>query len=490
MQMPLMINFSNTYSQLGDTFYQRILPTPVSKPEVLFWNEQLAERLNIERSLRNDPLLKAQYFSGNKMPEGADSIALAYSGHQFGQLNPQLGDGRAHLMGEVVTPSRERFDIQLKGSGPTSFSRQGDGRCALGPAIREYIMSEAMYSLGVPTTRCLAVVTTGEPVYREGVRPGAVVTRVAASHIRVGTFQYFSIRNDMESLQALLDYTVARHFPEIDPNSEDRAIQFLEAAIAKQIRVVVEWMRIGFIHGVMNTDNTAISGETIDYGPCAMMGIYNPNTVYSSIDRQGRYAFGNQPGIAMWNMARLAECLLPLIDSDEKKAIAAAEPVLMQFGPQFEAANLQMLANKFGITDNTLLDKALIDTFLQKMMEQQLDYTQTFIDLRRSLDDDAIGNELASALGESYLGWRKLIGDSKQGIELSKKLMIETNPIVIPRNHHVEAVLKSCEETGCASAAEDFLCVLKSPYKELSTTKNYQDLPVDNDRHYKTFCGT
>jgi uncharacterized protein YdiU (UPF0061 family) len=302
----LAMKFSNTYAQLGDAFFKRVLPAPVADPLLLLWNDELAKSLNLDQSLRDDPGLKAQIFSGNQLPEGADSMALAYSGHQFGQLNPELGDGRAHLLGEVLDNTNQRVDIQLKGSGPTPFSRRGDGRCALGPALREYIMSEAMYFLGVPTSRCLAVVATGESVYRERSKPGAVVTRVAASHIRVGTFQYFAIRKDIESLTALLDYTIKRHFPEIDLAADDRTLQFLEAVMKKQITLIVEWMRVGFIHGVMNTDNTAISGETIDFGPCAMMGAYNPGAVYSSIDTQGRYAFGNQPNIAIWNITRLA----------------------------------------------------------------------------------------------------------------------------------------------------------------------------------------
>ena len=488
------MNFSNSYIHLGDAFYKRVLPTPVSKPELFFWNNSLADNLQLSESLQNDEALKAHYFSGNQLPEGAESIALAYSGHQFGHLSPQLGDGRAHLIGEVLDNNNHRLDIQLKGSGRTPFSRQGDGRCALGPAIREYIMSEAMYFLDVPTSRCLAVVTTGDPVYRESSRPGAVVPRVASSHIRVGTFLYFAIRNDLTSLTALLDYAIDRHYPKLTSpklNSQtNKAIQFLEAVMAKQIALVVEWMRVGFIHGVMNTDNVAISGETIDFGPCAMMGIYDPNTVYSSIDTQGRYAFGNQPTITLWNMPRLAECLLPLIANEENEAIAIVEPLLMQFTEQFEQAYFEMLANKLGLAEITLGDRVFIAELLETMTTKQLDYTQLFTDLSRSLDDEPIAHELQANLGDWYDTWRLHLGHSKEAIQTAKAILTRNNPVVIPRNHHVERVLKACEDTGNTQAADDFIKVLRSPYNELATTINYQDSPMDDDDNYHTFCGT
>jgi uncharacterized protein YdiU (UPF0061 family) len=486
----VILKFSNSYIHLGDAFYQRVSPTPVSKPELLFWNNTLAESLQLSESLQNNAALKAQYFSGNFLPEGAESIALAYCGHQFGHLSPQLGDGRAHLIGEVLDNNNHRFDIQLKGSGSTPFSRQGDGRCALGPAIREYIMSEAMYFLAVPTTRCLAVVTTGESVCRETLRPGAVVTRVASSHIRVGTFQYFAIRNDIESLTTLLDYAINRHYPEIKEAPGNRVIPFLESVIAKQIALVVNWMRVGFIHGVMNTDNVAISGETIDFGPCAMMGIYDPHTVYSSIDKQGRYAFGNQPNITLWNMTRLAECLLPLISHDEKEAIAIVEPLLSQFTQKFEHAYFGMLANKLGLVEIELSDKDFIIELLNQMKNKQLDYTQMFTDLTQSLDDEDLANELKETLGDWYDRWKVYLGDSTENMKLATALMKTNNPVVIPRNHHVERVLTACEETGNTQAADDFLTVLRSPYNELANTINYQDVPMDEDRNYRTFCGT
>ena len=484
------MKFSNSYIHLGDAFYQRVLPTPVPKPELLFWNDKLAENLQISESLQNNAVLKAQFFSGNQLPEDAESIALAYCGHQFGHLSPQLGDGRAHLIGEVLDQKNHRFDIQLKGSGPTAFSRQGDGRCALGPAIREYIMSEAMYFLAVPTSRCLAVVTTGESVSRETLKPGAVVTRVASSHIRVGTFQYFAIRNDIASLTALLDYAINRHYPEINIAPENKAVQFLEVVIAKQIALVVEWMRVGFIHGVMNTDNVAISGETIDFGPCAMIGIYDPHTVYSSIDTKGRYAYGNQPNITLWNMTRLAECLLPLISNDEKAAIAIVEPLLMQFNQQFEHAYFKMLANKLGLTEIAPSDQIFIAELLEIMKNKRLDYTQLFTDLTQSLDDDNLAHKLKDKLGDWYDRWKVYSGASQENMNIAKALMQTNNPVVIPRNHHVESILKACEETGNTQAADDFLTVLRSPYNEITNTIHYQDVPMDDDRNYRTFCGT
>lgn len=359
------MKFNNTYIKLAPVFYQRVLPTPVAQPALLLWNDALAEQLAITDSFSQDPVLLAQYFSGNQLPSGAESIALAYSGHQFGHFNPQLGDGRAHLIGEITDQNGKQWDIQLKGSGPTPFSRQGDGRCAIGPAVREYIMSEAMFALGVPTSRCLAVVASGELVHRGYAKPGAIVTRVAASHIRVGTFQYFASQGNLEALHDLTQYAISRHYPTITASGAERVIAFLEQVIAKQITLITAWLRVGFIHGVMNTDNTAISGETIDFGPCAMMGAYHPGTVFSSIDRKGRYAFANQAPIAQWNMARLAETLLPLIDSDQDAAVAKVEPLIIAMSTQFQHAFNTMMAAKLGFVrasdDVDTLSSELLD---------------------------------------------------------------------------------------------------------------------------------
>jgi len=484
------MKFSNSYAQLGDAFFKRVKPSAASKPELLLWNSPLAKSLKISEALQNSPSLAAQIFSGSQLPEGADPMALAYSGHQFGHLNPQLGDGRAHLLGELINQDKVRMDIQLKGSGRTPYSRQGDGRCALGPAIREYIMSEAMYALRVPTSRALAVVATGDQVVRDSIKPGAVVTRVASSHIRVGTFQYFAIHKDLDSLQALVDYTTSRHFPEIDPESQDKTLQFLQAAIDKQIQLVIEWMRVGFIHGVMNTDNVAISGETIDFGPCAMMGAYHPGTVFSSIDQQSRYAFGNQPSITLWNMTRLAESLLPLIHNDEKQAIALVEPLLAKFGPSFQQAYLTMLSRKLGFSQPSETHSALIQALLEIMQNKELDYTNTFMQLSMSLDNDTIRQSLTESLSSWYTDWKSALESSTESLDTAKALMNNNNPVLIPRNHHVEAVLKACEESGSAQAAEEFLAALRSPYETLESTKNYQDTPSDGDKFYRTFCGT
>ena len=484
------MNFTHSYSQLGDAFFEYSVPMAVSSPRLLLWNQALSTQLQITASLQNDSQLQAQYFSGSVLPPTASPIALAYCGHQFGHLNPQLGDGRAHLLGELIDTANQRVDVQLKGSGPTPYSRQGDGRCALGPAIREYLMSEAMYYLGVPTTRCLAVVATGEPVYRETIKPGAVVTRVAESHIRVGTFQFFAIRGDITSLTTLLDYAVDRHFPAINKADGNTALLFLSAVIERQITLVTQWLRVGFIHGVMNTDNTAISGETIDFGPCAMMGIYNPATVYSSIDTQGRYAFANQPNITLWNMTRLAECLLPLIDSDQDAAIAMVEPVLMQAGKTMVRQRYKMLANKLGLSDIDDKNTGFIDALLLIMQENQLDYTNTFISLTQSIKSGNNLDKLHPAIVSWLPSWRQQLAAAGQNDTEAAALMAQNNPVVIPRNHHIEAVLTQCEESGSAQPAEDFLSVLRSPYQTLAATANYQDLPEDNDKGYRTFCGT
>lgn len=481
-----MLTFSNTYSALGDTFYQRTNPEPVSSPKLLLWNEPLAEQLGISLSDED----KTLFFSGNVVPEGAEPLAQAYAGHQFGQLNPQLGDGRAHLLGEVVDKHGQRFDIQLKGSGPTRFSRGGDGRSAIGPALREYIMSEAMYYLGVPTTRALAVVATGDTVYRDTLKPGAITTRVGASHIRVGTFVYFAIRDDKDSLQQLADYTIARHYPDIKDTAGNQAILLLQAAMAKQIELVTHWMRVGFIHGVMNTDNTAISGETIDYGPCAMMGAYDQETVYSSIDRQGRYAFGNQPSIALWNMVRFAESLLPLIAEDQSDAVAQAEEVLKTYGEQFESAYFKMLANKIGIENIAEQDRSLLTSLLETLQANKPDHTQTFALMGKALTDEAAATQAQQQLGEWYPTWRTYLKKICQTDEAAQAIMQATNPVVIPRNHHVEQVLADCEETGNTDSIETLLEVLRSPYKILPNTPNYQDSPEDLDKNYQTFCGT
>lgn len=482
------MKFNNTYIKLAPAFYQHVLPTPVAQPTLLLWNQPLAEQLAISNGLTKDEALLAQYFSGNQLPPGAESIALAYSGHQFGHFNPQLGDGRAHLIGEITDLNGTQWDIQLKGSGPTPFSRQGDGRCAIGPAVREYIMSEAMYALGVPTSRCLAVVASGEPVYRGDAKPGAIVTRVATSHIRVGTFQYFASQGHLEALHDLTEYAIARHYPTITASGAERVIAFLEQVIAKQITLITAWLRVGFIHGVMNTDNTAISGETIDFGPCAMMGAYHPGTVYSSIDRKGRYAFANQAPIAQWNMARLAEALLPLIDSDQDAAVAKVEPLIIAMNSQFQQAFNTMMAAKLGFVNASDEVDALSSELLDLMQTHQLDYTQTFYHLGLIINNQATV-ALVAPLSDWVAKWQSTLAYESVSPSEAWHLMQHNNPMVIPRNHHVEAVLTQYEQ-GEQSDIEAFLSALTHPYQHTQHTEKYQDLPVDGDQNYRTFCGT
>ncbi|KGJ88976.1 protein adenylyltransferase SelO, partial [Colwellia psychrerythraea] len=464
----------------------------------------------------------AQYFSGNQLIVGSKPIAQAYSGHQFGHFNPQLGDGRAHLLGDITDKQGQSWDVQLKGSGTSFFSRQGDGRCALGPALREYMMSEAMFALGVPTTRCLAVVATGEAVYRERPLPGAVVTRIATSHIRVGTFQYFAARKDIESLKKLTSFAIERHFPQLkaagsEALSGEQVVNFFAGVLNKQVPLVVSWLRVGFIHGVMNTDNTAISGETIDYGPCAMMNHYHSDTVFSSIDRNARYAFGNQSKIIQWNMARLADCLLPLVDEDEDIALIKITPLLQQFADDLQYRYFEMMVNKLGIAELAEGDIELVNDLLGIMTKMKLDYTQSFVSLAANLNQAEVDNVLAMKAAQQSDGESKKsssetvneIGNDQEqwqqwlsrwyvriaaDVSGAKDLMAKNNPLVIPRNHHVEAILASSQtsylESGDLSDLQEFLTVIQQPYQQLTTTHAYQDAPSDGDESYHTFCGT
>ena len=484
------MNFSNTYINLPEIFYQKTLPTPVKAPKLLLWNSDLAEQLMIPPELCNDPESLAHIFVGNRILPGSEPLAAAYAGHQFGHFVPQLGDGRAHLLGEVVDHGGHRSDIQLKGSGRTSFSRGGDGRCAIGPALREFIMSEAMYALRVPTTRCLAVVATGEKVFRDTPLPGAVVTRIAASHLRVGTFEYFAARGNFHAVQQLCDYAIDRHYPQLKQQGAVAYVEFIDHVIARQIELVVEWMRVGFIHGVMNTDNTSIAGETIDYGPCAMMGIYDPNTVYSSIDRMGRYAFGQQSNIIQWNMSRLVECLLPLIDDDYDKAVAQVEPLIAEMAQRFEKHYMAMMAKKLGLLRYQHEDNALIGELLQRLNDKQLDYTVTFHLLTNSVLNVSDAAQMKQKLGAIFDRWQTRLKQQGGDLLEVQELMRRHNPVVIPRNHHVERVIQDCQQNGTTTAAENFLQVVRSPYVELKETGVFQDPPRDGDRGYHTFCGT
>lgn len=514
------MNFSHSYAMLGEAFYFEQAPEKVTAAKLLLWNSQLANSLQItdsdelNASITHVPqsmlnayqlALYTDWFSGNQLPDNAKSIALAYSGHQFGHFNPQLGDGRAVLLGELLTKQQQRFDVQLKGSGQTAFSRRGDGKCALGPAIREYVMSEAMAALGVPTTRCLAVAATGETLHRGTAQPGAVVTRTASSHIRVGTFQYFAARRDLPSLAKLVDYSIVRHFPEIDLNGENRIVEFLQKVIDKQITLIVHWLRVGFIHGVMNTDNTAIAGETIDYGPCAMMGVYDPDTVFSSIDEQGRYAFGRQSAIAQWNMARLADCLLMLFEEEQQEqALAEIEPIIIGFKEKFEHAYHQMMAAKLGFNTDVLSEpqqtqvRLLVQELLVLMNQHQLDYTETFFQLSYALIPESNEGEKAPVIPAELNAWtqewQNIGGEFSLTTECMRNLMVLQNPVAIPRNHAIEAMLATSQtdlQNGQPlTAANKMILALSAPYQLTEQIAEYQTTSPEQDKHYRTFCGT
>ncbi|MEW8505372.1 MAG: protein adenylyltransferase SelO [Candidatus Thiodiazotropha sp.] len=480
----------NCYAHLDKIFYADAQPAPVSDPQVFLWNSRLAEEFPLLEQLDLQKQELAALFSGNKLLPGSKPIALAYAGHQFGHFVPQLGDGRAHLIGEIEDRYGERKEIQLKGSGQTSFSRNGDGRYALGPAIREHIMGEAMHALGIPTTRSLAVVTTGEPVVREKVQPGAVLTRIASSHLRVGTFEYFAARQNIQALEQLSDFAINRHYPDLQQRGDDRFLLLFDRVMERQVKLVVEWLRVGFIHGVMNTDNTAISGDTIDFGPCAMLGTYSPSTVFSSIDRDGRYAFGNQPAMAQWNMARFAETLLPLIDKNEEQAIDTLGTRLERFSSLFKQRYLQMMASKIGLSELTSADEAMIFALLDRLEQNRLDYTDSFDRLTQSLSSESVERQLGNELNGWYANWRQSLARQEEDNGVIQTRMQQVNPVVIPRNHHMEQTLSECLRSGDSSAAEKFIEVLRSPYEATSNTLQYQLVPEDADVDYQTFCGT
>ena len=475
-------HFDNTYSRLSKTFKEDIKPTPVHSPELIIFNDQLAKHLNLNFSKTNKKEL-SQIFSGNSLPEGTNTIAQAYAGHQFGHFT-MLGDGRTILLGEHLTNKNKRFDIQFKGSGRTSFSRTGDGRAVLGPMLREYLISEAIHALNIPTTKSLAVVKTGEKVIRENLLPGAILTRVASSHIRVGTFQYIAAKQNINDLKTLVDYTVERHYPEIQ-TSKNKAIDLLNLVMEKQCQLVVNWMRVGFIHGVMNTDNMSISGETIDYGPCAFMDSYNPKTVFSSIDKYGRYSFSNQPPITKWNLARFAECLIPLIDKEEDKAIKIATEVIDNFQNIYENKWLNMMRDKLGLFGEDQNDLKLINDLLNWMESNKADYTNTFCYLMNIESNDNKYNNLD--FKKWLKKWEDRILINKGSKEKSINLMRKNNPIVIPRNHKVEEALEAVNNDNL-KLLNKLLVILKKPYNSQVNIMNYQS-PSSN-LSYQTFCGT
>jgi len=468
------IQFDNSYARLPEGFYTRIAPRAVAAPSLLAFNTGLAEDLGLSLDFEG----MAPVFAGNELLEGSEPIAQVYAGHQFGGFSPQLGDGRAVLLGEFVTPNGRRRDIQLKGSGPTPYSRSGDGRAGLGPVLREYVMSEAMHALGVPTTRALAAALTGEAIYRqEGAVPGAILTRVASSHIRVGTFQYFAARRDVAALQQLYEYTVARHYPEAGGPAE-----FLQAVIAAQAELVAHWMSLGFIHGVMNTDNTALSGETIDYGPCAFMDVYHPVTVFSSIDAQGRYAYDNQAHVVVWNMAQLATSLVPLMPDrdaalEEFTAIVHAMPALA------EAAWLRRMGAKIGIAGAAEVDRPLIEGLLERMQAGRADFTNTF---RALVEGGARDQFLDPAAFDTWEAeWRARIAREAA----PEALMRASNPWVIPRNHRIEQMISAARE-GDFAPFERLLTVLARPYADQPEAEDLRRPPEPFEVVQQTFCGT
>jgi len=476
--------FDNTYYRLSDIFKEDIKPIPVKKPELVLLNKTLAENLNLNFSnLDNQEL--SELFSGNSLPKGSNSIAQAYAGHQFGHFT-MLGDGRAVLIGEHLSKDNKRYDIQFKGSGKTAFSRNGDGRAALGPMLREYVISEAMNGLGIPTTRSLAVVKTGEDVIRETSLPGAILTRIASSHIRVGTFQYIAARQKKDEIEVLLNYVIDRHYPDIK-NSKNKATELLSIVLEKQINLVVNWMRVGFIHGVMNTDNMSISGETIDYGPCAFMDTYDPKTVFSSIDQMGRYAYFNQPVITKWNLSRFAECLIPLIDKNQEKAIELATEIINSFEKKYEEKWLNMMRDKLGLFGMDEKDKFLILDLLTWMHQKKIDYTNIFCHLmNENIKEDKDYED------EDFKNWKKRWNErlktNNNTPEKSLKLMRSANPIVIPRNHKVEEVLEAAEKNNFKPITR-LVEILKDPYSQQKNIINYQ-IPSNSEKKYQTFCGT
>ena len=476
------LRLESTYANLPGIFYTRLSPVPVSKPKVVIFNQKLAEEMGLDLTHFNGQQ-KAGLLAGNLIPEGCTPFAQAYAGHQFGNFT-MLGDGRAIILGEHLSRSGKRFDIQYKGSGRTPYSRGGDGRAALGPMLREYIISEAMHSLGIPTTRSLAVISTGETVYREDELPGAILNRIASSHIRVGTFQFAALHQEKTISQSLLDYTIDRHFPE-SKDHENKALALLDQVMKLQADLITHWMRVGFIHGVMNTDNMALCGETIDYGPCAFMDSFDPSTVFSSIDHQRRYAYANQPVMAHWNLARLAESLLPLIHENRETAIELAEDSLKAFEELYKSKWLAMMGNKLGLTKIEDQDEELITELLDLMHEYSADYTNTFLDLGQK--------ELPAEefyISEDFSNWHnRWVKRLQQEGGDSFALMRSVNPAVIPRNHKVEEALQAAERDDL-TPFHHLLEAVTNPYESGEYLKPYQTPPNPKEKVLQTFCGT
>ena len=487
-------SFKNSYSDLGRDFYQSIKPTPVQNPELIIFNQVLSDELGLAETAFSSSA-GASVFAGNSIPGGAEPLAMAYSGHQFGHFNPDLGDGRAILLGQIVSPGGRSFDVHMKGTGQTAFSRNGDGRAALGPVLREYLASEAMASLGVPTTRALAAVTTGEEVIRERLLPGGIIMRIAASFVRIGTFEYFLARGDMAGITRLADYVIEYQYPHLK-RAENPYLALLDAVIEGQAALIAQWMQLGFIHGVMNTDNMSIACETIDYGPCAFMDHYAHDRVFSSIDRHGRYAYNNQPNIGLWNLSRFAECLLHLIDEEEGTAIEVANDRLKVFISSYQNHWLTGMRAKLGLNSRLDQDRALIEELLAIMASCNVDFTLTFHQLSL-LDMDASNDDAILALfnhAESFAQWadkwRQRLRQEASDDNERKAMMRRVNPVYIPRNHLIEAAIRAAEDHGDFSVFHALHEVLQKPYDFQPGKEAYMQPPQPHEVVHQTFCGT
>lgn len=491
--MAIQIPFDNTYTRLPASFYARVAPTHVSAPELIKLNPELALQLGLDPEALS-ATAGVDMLAGRRIPDGADPIATAYAGHQFGQFTPQLGDGRAILLGELLDRDGRRYDLQLKGSGPTPFSRRGDGRAALGPVLREYLISEAMAALGIPTTRALAAVTTGDRVIREALLPGAVLARVASSHIRVGTFEFFASRGDVDAVRRLADYVIARHYPEAAKSPQPYRA-FLDGVIARQAELVSSWLLIGFIHGVMNTDNMSVAGETIDYGPCAFMDAYDPATVFSSIDYYGRYAYGNQPSIAHWNLACLAECLVPLLADDKEEGLNQAKQSVAAFADRFNTAYIDGLRRKLGLSTARDGDVELVQDLLALMAANKADFTLTFRRLCNAVEIGADARvrdlfENPESFDEWEIRWRQRLDDEPEAAASRQDEMRRVNPAMIPRNHLVEAAIEAAVTRRDFGPFHELNEVLSNPFDTKAESTRFAAPPSVKQEGYQTFCGT
>jgi uncharacterized protein YdiU (UPF0061 family) len=486
--------FKNSYFDLGPHFYQSITPTPVHNPDLIIYNESLSKELGLAETVLGPPV-DPQLFAGNQVPDGAQPLAMAYSGHQFGQFNPNLGDGRAILLGQVLDSQGRSLDIHLKGTGQTAFSRNGDGRAALGPVLREYLVSEAMSQLGVPTTRALAAVTTGEEVYRDNVLPGGIITRIAASFVRIGTFEYFLARRQKDSLGLLADYVIEYHYPHLK-EAEKPYLALLDAVIEGQAALIAQWMHIGFIHGVMNTDNMSVLCETIDYGPCAFMDHYAHDQVFSSIDHYGRYAYNNQPNIALWNLTRFAECLLPLFDEDEETAVDMVTVRLERFVDRYQRHWLTGMRAKLGFDTEHDEDGKLIEELFDIMASGRVDFTLTFYHLSQLDLDAADDTDIQvlfnhdGAFNRWLDQWRQRLRREASDDEKRKGSMQSINPVYIPRNHQIEAAIRAAEDSNDFSVFHALHEVLQQPYVYQQGKEAYMQPPEPHEVVHKTFCGT